>query len=57
MRSQSLPLGTLPAIAVGLTLRAAGEAFGYAGLLTKRSDRGMHTCEMYKLKYAKFVSL
>lgn len=56
MRGQKLPIGTLPAIAVGLVLRAAGEAFGYAGLLTERSARGMHTCEMHKLKYAKFVS-
>jgi hypothetical protein len=37
-------------------LRAAGEAFGYAGLLTKRAARGMHNCEMHKLKYARFVS-
>ena len=55
-RNQTLPLGTLPAIVVGLVLRAAGEAFGYAGLLTKRAARAMHSCEMHKLKYARNVS-
>jgi hypothetical protein len=56
VRNQALPFGTLPAIVVGLVLRAAGEAFGYAGLLTKRAARGMHNCEMHKLKYARYVS-
>lgn len=53
---ESLPPGTLPAIVLGLVLRAAGEALGYAGLLGDVSARGMHSYELHKLKYAKFVS-
>lgn len=54
-RNQALPFGTLAAIVTGLALRAAGEAFGYAGLMTKRAARAMHSCEVHKLKYARFV--
>jgi len=55
-QSQPLPPGTLLAIVLGLVLRAGGEALGYAGLLSDYSARGMHSCELHKLKYAKFVS-
>lgn len=56
MRNQPLPAGTLAAMVVGLALRGAGEAFGYAGLMTKRAARGMHRCEVHKLKYARYES-
>jgi hypothetical protein len=55
-QSQQLPPGTLLAIVLGLVLRAAGEALGYAGLLGDYSARGMHSRELHKLKYARFVS-
>ena len=56
-QSQRLPPGTLLAIVLGLVLRAGGEALGYAGLLSDYSARGMHSCELHKLKYARFVSV
>ncbi len=52
VRGKRLPLGTLPAILIGLILRAAGEALGYAGLLCGRAARGMHQYELHKLEYA-----
>jgi hypothetical protein len=56
-QSQPLPPGTQLAIVLGLVLRAGGEALGYAGLLGGYSARGMHTYELHKLKYARFVSV
>ncbi len=56
-QSQPLPPGTLLAIVLGLVLRGAGEALGYAGLLGDYSACGMHSYELHKLNYARFVSV
>jgi hypothetical protein len=39
-------------VMLGLILRAAGETLGYAGLFSAAAQRGMHHCELHKLKYA-----
>ena len=51
-REMKLPAGTIPAIAFGMFVKAAGELAGYAGLPVEQGERDMWEYEMHKLAYA-----
>jgi hypothetical protein len=50
-RRGHLPAGTVPAIVLGMIVKAVGELAGYAGASPVRADRQMHEYEMHKVAY------
>jgi len=52
VRKEGLPLSTLWWIGIGMSVKAAGELAGYAGLGAGNWERRMHEYEVHKLAYA-----
>jgi hypothetical protein len=52
VRRRRLPLMTIPLIAFGMAVKAAGELAGYAGAPVEGAERVMHEYEVHKLSYA-----
>ena len=52
VRKKGLPLSTLLWIVIGMTVKAAGELAGYAGVEAGKWERRMHEYEVHKLAYA-----
>ena len=52
VRKKKLPRSTLFWIVIGMTVKAAGELAGYAGVSAANWERQMHEYEVHKLAYA-----